>query len=41
MHLGQRLDTAYELLDGISDGDTVVITGQSRLADGVQVDVRK
>ena len=41
VHLGQRLDTAYELLDGISDGDTVVITGQSRLADGVQVDVRK
>lgn len=37
--LGQRLDNTYELLDGIADGDTVVITGQSRLADGVEVEV--
>lgn len=37
--LGQRLDTAYELLDGINDGDTVVITGQNRLADGAQVKI--
>ena len=27
--LGQRFDTTYELLDGIEDGDTVVITGQT------------
>lgn len=38
--LGQRFDTTYELLDGISDGDTVVITGQTRLADGVAVEVQ-
>lgn len=38
--LGQRLDNAYELIDGIADGDTVVITGQSRLADGIQVQVK-
>lgn len=38
--LGQRFDTTYELLDGIADGDTVVITGQSRLADGVKVEVK-
>ena len=38
---GQRLDNAYELLDGISDGDTVVITGQTRLADGVEVELRQ
>ncbi|MDE5662333.1 MAG: efflux RND transporter periplasmic adaptor subunit, partial [Muribaculaceae bacterium] len=38
--LGQRFDTTYELLEGINDGDTVVITGQTRLADGVQVEVK-
>lgn len=38
--LGQRLDNAYELLSGIEDGDTVVITGQTRLADGVKVEVK-
>lgn len=37
--LGQRFDTTYELIDGIEDGDTVVITGQTRLADGVAVEV--
>ena len=37
--LGQRFDTTSELLDGIEDGDTVVITGQTRLADGVAVEV--
>lgn len=39
VQLGQRLDNSYELLSGIADGDTVVITGQSRLADGVEVEV--
>lgn len=39
VELGQRLDNSYELLSGIGDGDTVVITGQSRLADGVEVEV--
>lgn len=38
---GQRLDNAYELLGGINDGDTVVITGQSRLADGVAAEIRR
>ena len=38
--LGQRLDNAYELLSGIEDGDTLVITGQTRLADGVKVEVK-
>ena len=40
VHLGQRLDNSYELLDGISNGDTVVVSGQTRLADGVEVEVR-
>ena len=35
VELGQRLDENYELLSGIADGDTV-ITGQTRLADGVE-----
>lgn len=41
VQLGQRLGTSYELLEGIEDGDTVVITGQTRLADGVEVSVQK
>ncbi len=41
VELGQRLDNAYELLSGIEDGDTVVITGQTRLADGIEVEVHK
>lgn len=36
VELGQRLDENYELLSGIANGDTVVITGQTRLADGVE-----
>lgn len=40
VELGQRIGTSYELLSGIEDGDTVVITGQSRLADGVEVEVQ-
>lgn len=36
---GQRLGNTYELIDGIGDGDTVVITGQTRLADGARVEV--
>lgn len=41
VELGQRLDNSYELLSGINDGDTVVVTGQTRLADGVQVQVQR
>ncbi len=41
VELGQRLDDAYELLSGVSDGDTVVIAGQSRLADGLEVEIVK
>ncbi len=37
VELGQRLGDSYELLGGVADGDTVVIAGQSRLADGVEV----
>lgn len=39
VELGQRLDNAYELLGGVEDGDTVVVTGQTRLADGIAVEI--
>ena len=35
--LGQRIGNSYELLSGVMPGDSVVITGQSKLADGVDV----
>ncbi len=39
VELGQRMGNRYELTSGIEDGDSVVISGQSRLADGVAVEV--
>ena len=41
VQLGQRLGDSYELISGVEDGDTVVITGQARLIDGAAVEVRK
>lgn len=35
--LGTRTDSSYEIISGVADGDTVVVAGQSRLADGVRV----
>lgn len=39
VELGQRLGNAYELLSGVEPGDTVVITGQTKLADGISVEL--
>ena len=39
VELGRRRDDAYELLSGVNSGDTVIISGQTRLADGVKVEV--
>lgn len=39
--LGQRLGNTYEVIEGINDGDTVVIAGQTRLADGVKVALKQ
>ena len=39
VELGQRLGNTYELLSGVEPGDTVVVTGQAKLADGMQVDI--
>ena len=38
VELGRRLGDTYELLSGVENGDTVVVAGQSRLADGVPVE---
>lgn len=39
VELGQRIGSSYELISGVEPGDTVIITGQAKLADGVAVDV--
>lgn len=39
VQLGQRLDNAYELLEGLNDGDTVVVAGQSLLNDGAAAQI--
>ena len=41
VQLGQRLGDEYELLSGVESGSQVVINGQSKLADGVKVNVAK
>lgn len=41
VELGRRLDSGYEIISGVADGDSVVITGQSHLADGVSVTLKK
>lgn len=39
VELGQRLGDSYELISGVEPGSTVVISGQSRLANGIKVKV--
>ncbi len=41
VQLGQRIDNTYELISGVEDGAKVVVTGQSRLANGIKVKVGK
>ena len=41
VELGRRMDTEYELLSGVDDNSQVVVAGQTRLADGVEVEVSK
>ncbi|MDR1500477.1 MAG: efflux RND transporter periplasmic adaptor subunit [Tannerellaceae bacterium] len=36
---GRRLGNRYEILSGIEDGDRIVITGQSRLTNGQEVEI--
>lgn len=39
--LGRRMNDRYEIISGVEDGATVVTTGQTRLRNGVKVDVVK
>ena len=41
VELGRRMGAEYELLSGVDDNSQVVIAGQTRLADGVEVEVSK
>lgn len=41
VQLGQRLGSTYEILSGLADGDEVVVSGQSKLANGMEVRVQK
>jgi len=41
VELGQRIGAQYELLSGLNAGETVVTSGQSKLNDGVEVEVVK
>ena len=39
VELGRRMGTEYELISGVDNNSQVVIAGQNRLADGVEVEV--
>ncbi len=41
VELGQRLDTEYEVISGVSSGSQVVVAGQSKLIDGTAVNIVK
>lgn len=41
VELGRRLSNQYELKSGVENGSQVVIAGQSRLNDGIEVEVEK
>ncbi|MDR1646150.1 MAG: efflux RND transporter periplasmic adaptor subunit [Tannerellaceae bacterium] len=39
IELGRRLGKRYEILSGIDNGERIVVTGQNRLTNGVEVEV--
>ncbi|MDD3063345.1 MAG: efflux RND transporter periplasmic adaptor subunit [Massilibacteroides sp.] len=39
--LGRRMGDRYEIISGLSDGDQVVVSGQTRLVNGIDVEVVK
>ncbi|MDR1201077.1 MAG: efflux RND transporter periplasmic adaptor subunit [Tannerellaceae bacterium] len=39
VELGRRMNDRYEVVSGIEDNDQVVVTGQNRLTNGMQVEV--
>ena len=38
---GVRLGSEYEVLEGVKDGEKVVVEGQLRIKDGAQVEVKQ
>lgn len=41
VELGRRMGTEYELKSGVPNNSQVVVAGQARLANGVEVEVEK
>ena len=41
VEIGRHIDTTYEILSGVNEGDQVVIAGQTKLANGKEVEVIK
>ena len=41
VELGRHINDTYEILSGVNDGDEVVIAGQTKLANGREVEVMK
>lgn len=41
VELGQRINDTYEILSGLEDGEQVVVSGQSKLANGKEVRLAK
>lgn len=41
VELGQRIDNYYEIISGVEDGAEVVVEGQSKLANGMEVRLMK
>lgn len=41
VELGRRLGNEYEIISGVQPGDKVVISGQSRLSNGAEVELSK
>jgi RND family efflux transporter MFP subunit len=41
VELGRRMGEHYELISGVEDQDEVVVAGQTRLLDGVEVEIEK
>ena len=39
VELGRRLDNVYELKGGLASGETVIVTGQSRVVNGQEVEI--
>lgn len=41
VELGRRMGNKYEIISGIDNGDQVVVSGQSRLNNGMEVEIEK